>query len=371
MIFLKNLRIDKKLLKELDFTLIITIILVVLLGIVNIYSITYKNGGFRYAKLQFLWLLIGLAIMYIIISFDYKILSKYIGLFYWACVIILLLNDVLGRSVKGAKAMITLGQNTFAPSEFAKLALIFMLAKKIEEMDYDINKFKHLAFLALYSVIPTVLILMQPALGMAIVCFSMVLGILYLAQINLKILLSGLLAVIVSFILIWNTNLIPAYQKSRVSALLNPDQDITGMNLQVNNSEVAIGSGGMLGKGLENSDISSTVPENSTDFIFSALGEHYGFTGEIILLVLYGVVIWRIVLIARNSKDRFGSLICIGIVSAFLFSILQNIGMTIGIMPVSGIALPFVSRGGSSMVSYFIGIGLVLNVGMRKKSINF
>lgn len=370
-LFFKKLKINDKLLKNLDISIIVTTILIVLFGIINIYSTTWQENGYKYAKLQFGWLILGIIVMYIIITLDYKLLSNYVNIFYWTWVGILFCNDVLGRAVKGAKAMVKLGERTFAPAEFAKLALIFMLAKKIDEMEGDINNPKNLCILIVDSIIPMALILAQPALGMAIVCFSLVVGILYISKINLKTLFGGLFTILIFVVLVWNTNLIPPYQKVRVVGLLNPEADTQGINLQVSQSKIAIGSGGLLGKGFLKGAVKAIVPENSTDFIFSVVGEEWGLVGESVLLLLYGIVIWRIILIAKNSKDRFGSLLCVGIVSAFLFSILQNIGMTIGFTPVSGIALPFMSYGGSSMLTNYIGIGLVLNVGMRRRKINF
>lgn len=374
-LFLRKLKINNKLLKDLDITIIITAIIIVLFGILNIYSTTWHTNGsgsaFHQAKLQFGWLVLGNIVMYIIITLDYKVLSNYVNLFYWTWVGILFCNDVLGRAVKGAKAMVQLGERTFAPAEFAKLAIIFILAKKIDEMEGDINNPRNLFLLAMYSIIPMVLILAQPALGMTIVCFAMVIGVLFISKINLKVLFGGLLIILIFAGIVWSTNLIPSYQKVRVASMLNPDADTQGANLQVNQSKIAIGSGGLMGKGFLKGNVNASVPESSTDMIFSVVGEEWGLAGEAALLLLYGIIIWRIILIAKNSKDRFGSLICVGIVSAFLFSILQNIGMTVGFMPVSGIALPFMSYGGSSLLTYYIGLGLVLNVGMRRRKINF
>ncbi|MDP4178655.1 MAG: rod shape-determining protein RodA [Bacillota bacterium] len=371
MTFLKNLKINDKLIKDLDFTLIITIILIVIFGILNIYSTTYKQSGIKTAKIQSIWLILGLVVMYFILTIDYKVLSNYVKAFYWTWIVIITCNDFLGRAVKGAKAMVQLGERTFAPAEFVKLALIFMLAKKIDEMEEGVNNPKNLLILAVYSIIPIVLILAQPALGMAIVSFALTVGILYISKIRLKIFGWGILAIVIFTFIAWSANIIPAYQRNRVMGLLNPDSGTQGINMQVTYSKIAIGSGGLLGKGYLKGSMNTSVPEHQTDFIFCTVGEEWGLAGSAFLLLLYGIVIWRIIYIAKNSKDQFGCLICVGIVSAFLFSILQNIGMTIGFMPVSGIALPFMSYGGSSMLTYFMGMGFVLNVGMRRRLINF
>ncbi len=171
----------------------------------------------------------------------------------------------------------------------------------------------------------------------------------------------------------WKSSLIEKYQKMRVLALFNPEKYAKSYSLQLLQSQIGIGSGGILGKGfLKGTQISGGyVPFASTDFIFSVVGEEWGFLGAGVLILFYAIVLYRIITISRESKDIFGSVVCVGMVSTMLFSILQNIGMTIGLLPITGITLPFMSYGGSSLLSAFIGLALVLNIGMRRKKINF
>jgi rod shape determining protein RodA len=189
--------------------------------------------------------------------------------------------------------------------------------------------------------------------------------------------MGGLIALVVLIVGIWNSGIMPFYWKKRLTIFLNPESDELVYGLQLIQSQIGIGSGGVTGNGAKLGDravsgfVSQFVPEAHTDFIFSMVGEKWGFIGGIALLILFFILLYKIIKIARRSKDIFGNVICVGVFSSFLFSIIQNIGMTIGILPITGITLPFMSYGGSSLLTNFIALGLVLNVGMRKKKINF
>jgi rod shape determining protein RodA len=368
----EKLTINKKLLKELDFGAIITAIIIVLFGALNIYSATRKYGIY-YFRLQIAWLFIGLALLYIILLFDYSIIMNYANLIYWAAIVFLIINDTLGSVTNGARSWIALGNRGIQPSEFAKIAMIIMLAKKLEGMEGNINNVKNFFILCFYALLPMALIVIQPDMGMTMVCFFIVLGIFFVAGLNSKVILWGMGSVGAAIAVIWNSPLMKPYWKTRLISFLDPEADELGSGLQLISSMIGIGSGGILGKGfLKGTQISGGfVPEAHTDFIFSVVGEEWGMIGAIVLLIVYGTLIVRFIKIAMNSKDIFGSILCTGVISTFLFSILQNIGMTIGIMPITGITLPLMSYGGSSILTSFMSIGLVLNVGMRKKKINF
>lgn len=348
-------------------------LLIITFGIFNIYSATYFNSGSHYAKMQFLWLIVGLAIVYILLTFDYNILVNYSELFYWLSVILLIYTKFATRSVKGASSWIQIGGIQIEPGEFAKLALVLILAKKLSQMDGKINSFKNLSILIIYSIIPMGLIAAEPNLGMMLICFAIALGVLFIAGLDLKILFSGLLSLIPISLIIWNSGILKAYQKYRIISFLNPEAYSQDSGFQLMNSIIAIASGGIFGKGYLNSTQVSGgfIPEVHTDFIFSVVGEEWGLIGITVFLIVYGIVIYRMIKNAKESKDIVGCAICAGTASAFIFSIFQNIGMTIGLMPVAGITLPFMSYGGSSMLANFISLGLVLNVSMRKKKINF
>lgn len=376
---LEKLKIDKKILKQLDLSIIVLSILIVVFGSLNIYSATAKKAGlgFYYFRLQLTWLLLGLTVLYIILLIDYNILSNYAAVIYWGGVTLLLYNDFFGSVVNGAQGWISLGSRAIQPSEFAKLGMIIMLAKKLDDMEGNINNFKNFMILAFYAVVPMFLIVIQPDMGMTMVCFFIVLGIFFIAGLNIKVILSGLAAIVTMIAVIWNSSLMQEYWKKRLTTFLNPEADELGYGLQIIQSKIGIGSGNIIGQGVKfgadagTSFVAQFVPEAHTDFIFSMVGEKWGFVGALFLLTLYSILIYRFILIARRSKDIFGTIISIGVVSSFLFSIIQNIGMTIGIMPVTGITLPLMSYGGSSILTNFMAIGLVLNIGMRRKKINF
>jgi rod shape determining protein RodA len=374
---LDKLSIDRKLIKHFDFGIIFVTVLIVLFGVLNIYNASVSKLGFYYAKLQLLWLLVGLVVLYVMVMVDYTILSNYASLVYWAGVLLLLYNDLTSKAVKGASAWIAIGSRAIQPSEFAKLGMIIILAKKLDDMEGNINNVKNFFILTFYAAIPMALIVIQPDMGMTMVCFFIVLGIYFVSGLNLKVIFGGLTTIVVMIVVVWNSDLMQAYWKKRLTIFLNPEADELGYGMQLIQSQIGIGSGSIFGSGAKfgeragSSFVSQFVPEAYTDFIFSMVGEKWGFIGTVTLLLLYCILLYRIIKIAKRSKDLFGSVICVGVFSSFLFSIIQNIGMTIGIMPITGITLPFMSYGGSSMMTNFIALGLVVNVGMRKKKINF
>lgn len=364
---LKNLKLNNKLLKRLDYSIIITVVLLVLFSVTNIYSAI----GSYYAKLQFAWLIVGLVTIYFVLLVDYTLILNYASLIYWLGVVLLILTGFIGSEVNGATGWISIGSRAIQPSEFAKLGMIIMLAKQIQDMDGDVNNIKSVVKLGIYAAIPMFLIVIAPDMGMTMVCFFMVLGIVVITNLNWKAIVGGLGGIVLAVVALWNSPLMKPYWKSRFVSFLNPEQFELSHGLQLLQSKIAIGSGGIFGVGFLNGKQHKFVPENHTDFIFSVIGEEWGLIGALILLTLYGIILYKSIKIAKTSKDIAGSIICTGIIGALMFSIIQNIGMTIGVMPITGITLPFVSYGGSSMLTNFISLGLILNVGMRRKKINF
>jgi rod shape determining protein RodA len=369
---LQNLKLNKKLLRELDYSVIIFAICIVIFGCINIYSATSKEYGFHYPKLQIAWMILGLITVYGFLLFDYMLIENYAVIIYWAGVIFLMLNDfVLGSTTKGATSWIMIGSRGIQPSEFAKIGMIIMLAKKLDEMEGKINDPKNLFQLIFYAAVPMILIVIQPDMGMTMVSFFIVLGIFYCIGLDTKIIIGGFTSVILVIVGIWNSPIMKPYWKGRLTSFLHPEQFELGYGLQLIQSKLALGSGGIIGRGFGKGIQFNSVPENHTDFIFAVLGEEWGLIGALFLFVLYGMLIYQLIKIAKNSKDIFGTVICVGFISNLLFSIMQNIGMTMGLMPITGITLPFMSYGGSSLLTSFIALGIVLNVGMRKKKINF
>lgn len=365
--------ISKKVLKQLDITMLITAIIITIFGIINIYSVTHSSFEFYYAKLQIIWLLLGLVIVYFILTYDYNTIGSYSKLIYWAGVALLLFNDITSKAVKGASSWIRIGNRAIEPGEFVKFGLILILAKKLDDMDGNINNPKNFLILSFYAALPMFLILIQPNLGMTLICFFITLGIYFISNLNLNVLKIGFASTIPLSLIIWFSGILKAYQKQRILVFLDPESYAQNSGFQLMQSIISIGSGGLFGSGFLKGVHSSGgyIPEVHTDFIFAVVGEEWGFLGAIFLILLYSILIYRMIKLAKESKDIIGRLICIGTASGFFFSIFQNIGMTIGLMPVAGITLPFMSYGGSSILVNFMSLGLVLNVGMRRNRLNF
>ena len=369
---LKNLIINRKLLKQLDFGMIIIILAIGLFGVMNIYSCTYKKYGMYYLEHQLMWIILGLIVMYVIISIDYSLFGSYSKIIYGIGILSLVYIDVFGKISGGARSWVGIGSTGIQPSEFMKIAAIIMVAKMISDFEGKINEPKNLIKLIGVVLIPMILIVIQPDMGMTMVFFFIFLGVFYAAGLDNKIIIGGFLAVLILVLILWKSGLFQVYQMKRIFAFLNPDQYELTYAYQATQSQIGIGSGGILGKGfLKGTYASSFIPEISTDYIYAVVGEEWGLLGGLGLIFFYGLLIFKMIIIGKGSKDILGQVLVSGMVATFLFLILENIGMAIGIMPVTGITLPLMSYGGSSILSSFISLGIVLNVGMRRKKINF
>ncbi|MGG7176785.1 FtsW/RodA/SpoVE family cell cycle protein [Clostridium paraputrificum] len=377
-------KLDFRLIREIDKALLFSTMGLILFGILNIYLCTKggvfeKVGPLYFAKKQMIHFLISMVVVYFLLVIDYRVIYGYIPIFYWGSVILLITVWIpkIGVEVNGAKGWVNLGITTLQPSEIAKFAIILMLAKLLDEMDCEINNFKNLSKIAGYVLLPVFLILIQKDMGMTMVSFFIVLGMLFIAGLDKRIIIGGFSILFISITILWNTELIFVHQKDRILEFMSSEEDYSGNGYQLNQGLIGIGSGGILGsKPSFNPEVSpgyagTHVPEVQTDFIFSAIAEQWGFIGALFLLFMYGVLITKMIVIARNARDRFGSLIAVGIVSYFLFAVTQNIGMTIRLLPITGITLPLVSYGGSSLVTTTMAVALVLNIGMRKQKIYF
>lgn len=379
--FIKRYRIDFRMMRDIDRGLLISTIALILFGILNIYLCTKGSldniSPFFFAKKQFMWFIISMVVLYLFVVVDYKVIYRYVPVFYWVSVALLVLVLVLNVQINGAKGWINLGFMQIQPAELAKFAIILQVSKLMDEMDWEINNIKNFVKIALFAGLPMGLIAAQPDMGMTMVCFFIVLGMLFIGGLDRRIIIGGILIAFVSVFLLWNTTLIKPHQKARLLEFMSPDTEDSTQGYQLSQSMIGIGSGGLIGNiNSFDPDVApgytgTHVPEIQTDFIFSAIGEQWGFLGALVLLGLYIVQISRMIFISKNTEDRFGSLICVGMISYFLFAITQNIGMTIGLMPITGITLPLISYGGSSLLTTTMAVALVLNVGMRKRKIHF
>ena len=286
--------------------------------------------------------------------------------------VLLVIVKFAGTSALGAQRWIQIGPFTLQPSEFAKLFMIICLARLLSQHPEGFHTWKSLLPVIALMGPPFVLVLIQPDLGTSLVFAAITFGMLYVSGFSMKIVKQIMAVFVVSLPAIWFF-LLHDYQKMRIRVLFDPNVDPYGSGYHVIQSKIAIGSGGFFGKGLFAGTQSQLnfLPENHTDFIFSVVGEELGFVGAMFLLFLFFIVLYRTLLIARNTTDRFGSLMAVGIMSMWLFQVLINAGMTLGIMPVTGIPFPFMSYGGSALVMNFMCVGLLMNIFMRRQKLLF
>lgn len=365
---------DRRLLKNFDYQLLIIVLVICFYGLLVISSATRGAGAdstFVYLQKQAISIGIGLFAILVVISIDYLDfyrLSWYLYAFNFFCLGLVLF---IGREGGGSYRWIDLKVMDFQPSEMAKIIIIITLARLLVEQKERLSNPVQLIPLFLHVLIPMILIFLQPDLGTALVFVVIFLGMLYMAGVPVKNLLIVLCSGIAVFPLLWFR--LMDYQKMRLIVFFNPDVDPLNHGYQLTQSMIAIGSGGLTGKGLFAGTQARLqfLPEQHTDFIFSVLGEELGFLGGALLLVLYLLLIYRILKVASFSKDSFGSLLCAGVATMLTFQILVNVGMTLSIMPVTGLPLPFMSYGGNSILMNMISIGVVLNVGMRRHKIQF
>jgi len=374
---LSQFKLNFKLLKEIDKPILFSVITLMIFGIINIYLASHAEYGNLFLIRQSIWFVVTLVALYFVIAIDYTLLKAYTPIFYWGSIFLLIITMFIGTDINGARGWIRLGPLSFQASEVAKITTIMMLGKTLEDMNGSINEWKNFLTMAFYSIIPAIFIVIQPDMGMTMVLFFIVVGIFFIAGLDIRFFIVGFSALAIGIVLVFNLDIIHTYQKKRLTSFLNPEADMSESGYQLRHALISIGNGGILGlQGSKSKEsivgyAAQYVPEVQTDFIFSSIGEQWGLVGCLFLLSLYGILIYRMIAIARTAKDTFGSIICVGLVSYLLFAILQNIGMNIGLVPITGITLPLISYGGTSLLTTVMSIGLAINVGMRRKKIRF
>lgn len=369
--------------KELDFY----VILIVLgLAVFSYVGIAGAAPGADYAKKQMIWYGIGLIVMAVILFFDYSFFRFMAPAFYILGLLLLAGLHVFGDESKGALSWYKLpGGIQFQPSELMKISFILMLAWYFSMREEKGKTLEHLYDLLvpfLLLAVPLILILQQPDLGTALVLLSITAFMLMAAKIrwqHVLILLLFLAVAVASLagVYYWNQELffeiIKPHQWNRLISFINPEAVSADLRYQMEQSLIAVGSGQLMGKGLFQGTQGKYqwVPEVHSDFVFTVIAEEHGFIGASLLLLLYFLLLYRLFLISAEAKDTFGVYVIMGIVGMWIFHILENVGMTIRLMPITGIPLPFISYGGSSLLANFIALGLALNIGMRRKKLMF
>ena len=345
------------------------VLLIASIGILNLYSAAAKIetvGAPLYLK-QIFWLVIGLAAMVTIAFVEYRFYSDFAYIVYTIALVLLLIVLAYGMITSGAQRWVKIGPLSFQPSEFVKISFILALAKFFHRpADRKGYSLKQLPIPFLLLLLPMALILKQPDLGTAIVLLLVFFSVLIFVKIRWSSLLAIGMTGAAAVPVLWN--FLKGYQKKRIITFFNPDLDPLGAGYHLMQSKIAVGSGGILGKGFMKGTQSKLgfLPEQQTDFIFSALGEEWGLIGSLFVIGLYvALILWGL-RIAVQAKDRFSAILAFGVVAMLFWHVFINVGMVLGMMPVVGIPLPLLSYGGSFIVSTLIGVGLLLNVSMRR-----
>jgi len=356
--------------ERFDWPLFISAALIAVIGIVNLYSATSVYSGARAEQYvnQVYWLVAGGILAVFAASVDYRHFERLGYVVYIVGVLCLVLVIILGRDIRGSARWIVLGSFQFQPSEFMKLALAIALAKFLHDDPRGEGRtLKDLVVPVLLTLIPVVLIMRQPDLGTAIILMLIFFTIALLIRLRWEsvVAVAGIAAVLVS--LAWSYGL-KDYQRQRVTSFLNPEADLRGAGWQAHHARVAIGNGGLFGQGYMRGTQNQFkfLPDQYSDFPFPVFAEDWGFVGGVLLLGLYGFLsIWAI-RVASQSKDRFGAALSVGIGAMIFWQAFINLGMVLGLLPVVGVTLPLFSSGGSSVLTTLIGVGLLMNVSMRR-----
>jgi rod shape determining protein RodA len=360
--------------RHVDLVLLGAMTAIALIGTVMVFSATRgssaDDANTAVLERHVVFLATGFTVMALVTMVDYRRFRDFALIAYGTvCALLLLVISPLGTEVNGAQAWFQLGGFQLQPSEFTKVAVILVLASLGAHFGGDID-LRRLGVLLAVGGVPLALIMVQPDPGTALVLVAITMGLLLVAGVRAKHIAALTLFGLVALIGALNSGVLEDYQQDRLTVFLNPSAGLKAEAYNLNQSKIAIGSGGVLGKGIfEGTQTQlNIVPEQHTDFIFTAVGEELGFVGAGTLLLLFAILCWRVWRIAQLSRDQLGMLLCVGVLSMLVFQMFQNAGMTMGIMPITGIPLPLVSHGGSSTIALFAALGLVQNVHMRRFS---
>lgn len=360
--------------KNFDWLLAGVTLLLAIIGILILFSSSRSAGGSVPAadvRNQLIFLVLAVGVMVGLAWIDYRVWAQMTGRLYVVMLGSLALVEVLGKTALGATRWINLGFFQFQPSELAKLILIIIFAKVFSEHYDQLDSPKYLLLSLGYLALPLLLVLAQPDLGTGIVLVIIWLAMALVSRMPKRYPL-GLIALGIILLPVATTFLKP-YQRQRLDTFFQPTANPLGSGYNVVQSTIAVGSGQLLGRGLAAGSQSQLnfLPSQQTDFIFAVLAEKLGFVGGVLLVTLFGVLLFRILAIGYGSQDRFGLFLAVGVVAMLLIHVVVNIGMNLGIMPVTGIPLPFISYGGTNLIISLAAIGLVESVVVRRKKIEF
>lgn len=356
--------------KKFDWLLMGAVLLLMILGLISLFSLSGASSVPFFPR-QIFWAIIGLCMLIGASFIDFRIFrmqSVAIFIFYLITILLLLGLFVAQIKVRGVESWFHFGFFSFQPVELIKLTLIILLAKFFSKRHIEIYRIEHLVVSGMYVIIPTLLVLAQPDLGSSIVLMAIWLSVVLFSGMKLRHFALLLILFFVFSYGVWHAGLKP-YQKARITTFLNPYVDPKGAGYQMIQSMIAVGSGRMWGKGLGYGSQShlNFLPEAEADFIFAAFAEEWGFVGTIALMGILSIILWRIISIGSRSADNFSRLYTLGFSASIFTQSFIHIGANMGVLPITGITLPFASYGGSSLVMLLIGIGIVQNINMNAR----
>ena len=365
--------IDRRLIKNFDWITLSVVIIIIFIGIMTIYSATrplVDGEGPSFFVRQAIWLLIGIAGLFLMVSFDYIWLGRFSVYLYLAGIISLVAVFVSGKAGLGAQRWISLGPLSFQPSEFFKVVYIIMLSHQLSVINGPISTISFFRLFFLIVFIPFILLIKQPDLGTALIILIIFLSLMLARGLQKKIVILFIIISLISLPFLGNIfwEGLKDYQKNRLIAFMEPGVDPTGIGYHITQSKITVGSGKFFGKGYLKGTQGPFrfLPENHTDFIFAAFAEEWGFLGSLFLLFLYLTLILRGLNTAMSAKDDFGRYLALGITFMYLTYFFVNVGMTLGVMPVVGIPLPFMSYGGTALLSNFLSLGILIGTRTRR-----
>jgi rod shape determining protein RodA len=367
---------ERRPVRHIDVVLLVVTALMLVVGFFLLYSATNQTlrqdrfDPFLRVNKQMVTAAIGVVLLLAMAAFDYRFLKVYAGFIYAGVIASLLLVRLpfLGSTAAGAQRWFEVAGFQITPSEFAKVGLIVMLAASLSEIRHAPPTVQDVIRLCVMALVPLGLVFIQPDIGTSIVMVAIVAGMFLVAGVSGRQIAALVVICLVLIAAAFQLGVIKTYQLDRLRAFLDRENTPADVRYNLDQAEIAVGSGGLVGQGYLHGRQTTLdyVPEQHTDFIFTVAGEEFGFLGASFVLLLYALLLWRAIRIAFLSKDPFGTYLATGVASMFAIQMFVNIGMVIGIMPITGIPLPFLSYGGSSMLASCLGVGILLNVHMRR-----
>jgi rod shape determining protein RodA len=361
---------DRRLVIRFDWTIFWSVLALAGIGLLSVISASYRGPHKPINPLvirQLIWIAVGTVAMVGVVMFDYRALATYSYAFYIAAVGMLVAVEVIGHSTGGSRRWLNLGFFHLEPSELAKLAIVLVMVRYFrEEPPKGGWSLRQMIIPAVLLGIPVALVLKQPDLGTALILVLITVTLVFVSGLNARTMVVLGLAALCVMPVGWHY--LKPYQRQRLVSFVNPQADPLGSGYHIIQSEIAIGSGGPWGKGFLKGTQArlNFLPEQSTDFIFSVFAEEFGLAGSLLLLGLYGILILRGAWIAQHTRDRFGSLLAVGLISIVFWQVAINVGMATGLLPVVGITLPLVSYGGSSLIAMMVAMGLLISINIRR-----